>query len=64
MAIVLHAPCSSPRLGHFPKELWVLWLNAKQRTQDLGTSWAFLFGGLLPNEVTLTANSAAEKPTQ
>lgn len=53
----------SPRLGHFPKELWVLWLNGKQRTQDLGTSWAVLFGRLLPNEATPTANSVAENLT-
>ena len=55
--------CPIPGIGHFSKEPWFFLLENKQKNQDLGMEWVVLFCWLLPNEIMLTANSAAENPT-
>ena len=61
--IILYISHPSPRISHFSKKLWFFLLKNKQKNQDLGMEWVVLFCWLLPNEIMLTAHSAAENPT-
>lgn len=39
--LILYISFSSPRINHFPKDFWFLFLENGISNQDLGTGWAF-----------------------
>ena len=50
--LILYAPCPSPRIRHFSRELWFCLLENRSRNQDLSTGCANLYWGVIVSRLS------------